>query len=103
MVWVAMAVLTTRGSPTALARRYLTSTPKWGHSTLKCDSQWVGTQDLGGTVSRPSASARSHILSVLPSGSFPGVDDVDIYEFLDRHPSGLPLYAFCIHKANGRG
>jgi hypothetical protein len=22
---------------------------------------------------------------VLPSGAFPGVDDVDIYEFLDRH------------------
>jgi predicted transcriptional regulator/transcriptional regulator with XRE-family HTH domain len=33
----------------------------------------------------PSARAHSHILSVLPSGSFPGVDDVDIYEFLDRH------------------
>ena len=26
-----------------------------------------------------------HVLSVLPSGAFPGVDDVDIYEFLDRH------------------
>ena len=24
-------------------------------------------------------------LSVLPAGAFPGVDDVDIYEFLDRH------------------
>jgi predicted transcriptional regulator/DNA-binding XRE family transcriptional regulator len=33
----------------------------------------------------PSARAHSHILSVLPAGSFPGVDDVDIYEFLDRH------------------
>jgi transcriptional regulator with XRE-family HTH domain/predicted transcriptional regulator len=33
----------------------------------------------------PSARAHSHILSVLPSGAFPGVDDVDIYEFLDRH------------------
>ena len=33
----------------------------------------------------PSARAHSHILSVLPSGSFPGVDDVDIYEFLDRY------------------
>jgi XRE family transcriptional regulator, fatty acid utilization regulator len=32
----------------------------------------------------PSARAHSHILSVLPSGAFPGVDDVDIYEFLDR-------------------
>jgi predicted transcriptional regulator/DNA-binding XRE family transcriptional regulator len=33
----------------------------------------------------PSARAHSHILSVLPSGAFPGVDDVDIFEFLDRH------------------
>jgi len=33
----------------------------------------------------PSARAHSHILSALPAGSFPGVDDVDIYEFLDRH------------------
>jgi len=32
----------------------------------------------------PSARAHSHILSALPSGSFPGVDDADIYEFLDR-------------------
>ncbi len=35
----------------------------------------------------PSARAHSHILSALPAGSFPGVDDVDIYEFLDRHTS----------------
>jgi predicted transcriptional regulator/DNA-binding XRE family transcriptional regulator len=33
----------------------------------------------------PSARAHSHVLSVLPTGAFPGVDDVDIYEFLDRH------------------
>jgi len=32
----------------------------------------------------PSARAHSHILSALPAGSFPGVDDADIYEFLDR-------------------
>jgi predicted transcriptional regulator/DNA-binding XRE family transcriptional regulator len=37
----------------------------------------------------PSARAHSHVLSVLPAGAFPGVDDVDIYEFLDRH-SDLP-------------
>jgi predicted transcriptional regulator/DNA-binding XRE family transcriptional regulator len=35
----------------------------------------------------PSARAHSHILSALPAGSFPGVDDVDVYEFLDRHAS----------------
>jgi transcriptional regulator with XRE-family HTH domain/predicted transcriptional regulator len=33
----------------------------------------------------PSARAHSHILSALPAGTFPGVDDADIYEFLDRH------------------
>ncbi len=33
----------------------------------------------------PSARAHSHILSALPAGSFPGVDDADIYEFLDQH------------------
>jgi len=38
----------------------------------------------------PSARAHSHILSALPAGSFPGVDDADIYEFLDRHAQELP-------------
>jgi XRE family transcriptional regulator, fatty acid utilization regulator len=38
----------------------------------------------------PSARAHSHVLSALPAGSFPGVDDVDIYEFLDRHAAELP-------------
>lgn len=33
----------------------------------------------------PSARAHSHILSALPTGSFPGVDESDVYEFLDRH------------------
>jgi len=33
----------------------------------------------------PSARAHSHILLALPTGSFPGVDDTDVFEFLDRH------------------
>ena len=33
----------------------------------------------------PSARAHSHVLSALPSGSFPGVDEADVYTFLDRH------------------
>ena len=37
----------------------------------------------------PSARAHSHILSALPAGSFPGVDDADIYEFLDQHARDL--------------
>jgi len=36
----------------------------------------------------PSARAHSHILAALPAGSFPGVDDADIYEFLDQHARG---------------
>jgi predicted transcriptional regulator/transcriptional regulator with XRE-family HTH domain len=33
----------------------------------------------------PSARAHSHILSALPTGSFPGVDEAEVFEFLDRH------------------
>jgi XRE family transcriptional regulator, fatty acid utilization regulator len=33
----------------------------------------------------PSARAHSHILLALPSGSFPGVDEADVYSFLERH------------------
>jgi predicted transcriptional regulator/DNA-binding XRE family transcriptional regulator len=33
----------------------------------------------------PSARAHSHILSALPAGSFPGVDEADVYAFLDAH------------------
>ncbi len=33
----------------------------------------------------PSARAHSHILLALPAGSFPGVDEADVFEFLERH------------------
>ncbi|MGO1317910.1 MAG: helix-turn-helix domain-containing protein [Cellulomonadaceae bacterium] len=33
----------------------------------------------------PSAKAHSHLLAALPPGTFPGVDDTEVYEFLDRH------------------
>ena len=33
----------------------------------------------------PSARAHSHILLALPTGSFPGVDDTDVFAFLGRH------------------
>jgi XRE family transcriptional regulator, fatty acid utilization regulator len=36
----------------------------------------------------PSARAHSHILSALPTGSFPGVDETEVYEFLERHDQG---------------
>jgi XRE family transcriptional regulator, fatty acid utilization regulator len=33
----------------------------------------------------PSARVHSHLLAALPPGTFPGVDDTDVYEFLQRH------------------
>ncbi|MGC5617271.1 helix-turn-helix domain-containing protein [Georgenia sp. Z1491] len=36
----------------------------------------------------PSARAHSHLLAALPPGTFPGVDDTEVYEFLDRHATG---------------
>jgi XRE family transcriptional regulator, fatty acid utilization regulator len=41
-------------------------------------SRWDG-------MAWPSARAHSHVLLALPSGSFPGVDETDMLEFLDRH------------------
>ena len=32
-----------------------------------------------------SARMHAHVLSPLPTGSFPGVDDTEMYEFLSRH------------------
>ncbi|ACQ81844.1 transcriptional regulator, XRE family [Beutenbergia cavernae DSM 12333] len=39
-------------------------------------------------ASWPSAKMHAHILSPLPRGTFPGVDDVEVYEFLDAHARG---------------
>ncbi|HEY8474499.1 MAG TPA: helix-turn-helix domain-containing protein [Natronosporangium sp.] len=36
-------------------------------------------------MSWPSARAPSHVLATLPPGSFPGVDDTEVYTFLERH------------------
>src|SRR5882757_293315 len=33
----------------------------------------------------PSARAHSHLLAALPPGTFPGVDDTEVYRFLDAH------------------
>ena len=33
----------------------------------------------------PSARAQAHLLSALPPGSFPGVDETEVFEFLERH------------------
>ncbi len=36
----------------------------------------------------PSAKLHAHILAPLPSGTFPGVDDTELYEFLESHATG---------------
>jgi predicted transcriptional regulator/DNA-binding XRE family transcriptional regulator len=33
----------------------------------------------------PSARAHSHLLAALPPGTFPGVDDTEVFTFLERH------------------
>ncbi|NLF04603.1 MAG: helix-turn-helix domain-containing protein [Actinomycetales bacterium] len=36
----------------------------------------------------PSATVHAHVLAPLPSGTFPGVDDSEVYAFLERHGNG---------------
>ncbi|MFS0733743.1 helix-turn-helix domain-containing protein [Microbacterium sp. 1P10UB] len=36
----------------------------------------------------PSARVHMHMFSPLPSGDFPGVDDTEVYSFLERHAEG---------------
>ncbi len=36
----------------------------------------------------PSARLHAHVLSPLPSGTFPGVDDSEVYAFLETHATG---------------
>ncbi|MDO5499809.1 MAG: XRE family transcriptional regulator, partial [Propionibacteriaceae bacterium] len=33
----------------------------------------------------PSARAHSHLLAALPPGAFPGVDETEVYRFLEAH------------------
>jgi predicted transcriptional regulator/DNA-binding XRE family transcriptional regulator len=48
------------------------------HPPAELAERWEG-------LAWPSARAHSHVLSALPTGTFPGVDEADVYEFLDRH------------------
>lgn len=41
-------------------------------------SRWDGR-------SWPSARVHSHLLAAMPPGTFPGVDDTEVYQFLERH------------------
>jgi XRE family transcriptional regulator, fatty acid utilization regulator len=51
------------------------------HPPAALAARWKG-------MAWPSARAHSHILSALPTGSFPGVDETEVYEFLARHDAG---------------
>jgi hypothetical protein len=33
----------------------------------------------------PSARAHSHLLAAMPPGAFPGVDETEVYSFLEAH------------------
>jgi predicted transcriptional regulator/transcriptional regulator with XRE-family HTH domain len=48
------------------------------HPPARLVGRWQG-------MAWPSARAHSHILLALPTGGFPGVDETDVLEFLDRH------------------
>lgn len=37
----------------------------------------------------PSARAQSHLLAALPPGTFPGVDDTEVYRFLELHEPAI--------------
>lgn len=37
----------------------------------------------------PSARMHAHVLSPLPAGTFPGVDDTEMYQFLSKHAPGV--------------
>ena len=44
-----------------------------------------GLADRWNGRSWPSARVHTHMFSPLPRGAFPGVDDSEVYAFLDRH------------------
>jgi predicted transcriptional regulator/DNA-binding XRE family transcriptional regulator len=52
-----------------------------------CERPPAGLAERWDGMAWPSARAHSHILSALPTGSFPGVDQCDVYEFLERQAS----------------
>jgi transcriptional regulator with XRE-family HTH domain len=57
----------------------------------RCPDETCCRRPAGEVASRwagkawPSARLHAHVLSPLPSGTFPGVDDTEVYEFLEAH------------------
>jgi len=52
-----------------------------------CKRPDAALSDLWSGKAWSSAKLHAHILSPLPSGTFPGVDDQELYEFLEAHSS----------------
>ncbi|MEQ4208032.1 helix-turn-helix domain-containing protein [Actinopolymorpha sp. B17G11] len=48
------------------------------HPPAELSTRWEGR-------AWPSTRAHSHVLAVLPPGVFPGVDETDVYAFLEQH------------------
>jgi len=68
-----------RGRETPLRRHSTCPDPRCCQNPpAELEERWHG-------AAWPSARAHTHILSPLPSGNFPGVDDAELYEFLERH------------------
>ena len=60
-------------------------------SQSRCPDPSCCTQPPGELTARwgghawPSARVHSHLLAAMPPGTFPGVDDTEVYQFLERH------------------
>ena len=60
-------------------------------ATSRCPDESCCSKPASGLATRwaehawPSARLHAHILAPLPQGSFPGVDDGDVYAFLESH------------------
>ncbi|WP_152351587.1 XRE family transcriptional regulator [Brachybacterium subflavum] len=50
-----------------------------------CTRPPAGLADRWADAAWPSARMHTQVLAALPSGRFPGVDDTEVFEFLERH------------------
>ncbi|MFC4242112.1 helix-turn-helix domain-containing protein [Gryllotalpicola reticulitermitis] len=68
-----------RGRETTVRRTSMCPDPRC------CQNPPADLEDRWKEAAWPSARAHAHILSPLPAGTFPGVDDAELYGFLERH------------------
>jgi transcriptional regulator with XRE-family HTH domain len=78
------------GAPFAQAR-WFRGRETTQRAVSRCPDESCCRRPSGEVASRwagqawPSARLHAHVLSPLPSGTFPGVDDTEVYEFLEAH------------------